>query len=154
MSVLTQSDILAWAAKQPEKRVTHLERLAMEFMTGVDGLQIVCDTDVAIDAFMALESSHNTGAPILDDEGKLVGCLSSSDLKQLNHKSFLQLLEPLKKWMNSKRLLWVSRNTSLGAVVKRMADWRTHRVFVVDNSESMQLVGVISLSDVLKQLAH
>ncbi len=65
----------------------------------------------------------------------------------------MQLLDPIKKWMVSRRLLWVLRTTSLAAVAKRMAEWRAHRVFVVESEESMQLAGVVSLRDVLKHLA-
>jgi CBS domain-containing protein len=72
---------------------------------------------------------------------------------QLNQKSFVQLLDPVGKWMASRRLLWVQRTTSLGAVARRMAEWRAHRVFVVESEETMQLAGVISLHDVLKHLA-
>jgi CBS domain-containing protein len=89
---------------------------------------------------------------VVNDEGLLVGSLSSSDLKQLNASSFLHLLDPLSKWNKSNRLLFVTKSTSLDAIVKRMSEWRAHRVFVVEAADNMKLVGVISLQDIIKKL--
>jgi CBS-domain-containing membrane protein len=74
-------------------------------------------------------------------------------ISKLNQKSFVQLLDPISKWMASRRLLWVLRTTPLGTVARRVAEWRAHRVFVVDSEETMHFAGIISIHDVLKHLA-
>lgn len=90
VNVMTQSDILAWAAKDIP---TRLNDPCVEAHTLMTVPFAVKDSEAAIDAFCVLESRHFSGAPVVDKDGVLVGSLSTSDLKQLNQKSFLNLLE-------------------------------------------------------------
>jgi CBS domain-containing protein len=82
LSVLTQSDVLAWAMQRPEERLRDATLPAEAIMTRREEVLAVRDTQAAIDAFCAIESKHCVGAPVLDENGGLVGSLSTSDLKQ------------------------------------------------------------------------
>ncbi len=89
LNVLTQSDLLKWAVQKTEERLRDTALPAESLMTKKEGVLTVRDTEVAIDAFFALESAHVAGAPVLDADGRLVGSLSTSDLKQARAIVFL-----------------------------------------------------------------
>lgn len=151
VNVLTQSDVLAWAYHDLEHRMRDLDVRAEA--VAVRDAFTVRSSDVAVDAFLALDEHHHAGAPVVDENGAVVGCLSTSDLKQLaSKKSFLNLLDPVSKWLRKDHLRWVDATVPLRGVVRRMVELRLHRIFVVAEERSMKLVGVIALRDVLKHV--
>jgi CBS domain-containing protein len=154
-NILSQSDVLKWSFGDVENRLKDLDLEAAQFCTKVSEMYTVKESDVTLEAFTGLDASNHTGAAILDDEMHLRGCFSATDLKNFNTKSFLQLLEPVRKWMNltdRSPLRFVPKCVKLSAVVKRMVDLRLHRIFVVESADDMTLVGVITISDVLQHL--
>jgi hypothetical protein len=60
----------------------------------------VRSTDLAIDAFYTIFRAKVSGAGVVDEEGKLVGCLAAADLKQISESyDFTTLLKPVKDFL-------------------------------------------------------
>ena len=107
-----------------------------------------------------LMSKHNiSSVPVVTADNKLVGAISSSDIKGLKLGSFLLLTYPVGDYLDAVYRQLATRNTMSDSVVTILSSAtlseavdllnarRTHRLFVV--SEDNQLLGLLSILDVL-----
>ena len=121
-----------------------------------------------------LSENKISGAPVVDNEGKLVGVVTESDLIDQTKKvhiptvvsifdSFLFLESPdrlekdLKKMaastvkdISSQELVNVNKDTRLDELATLMSEKKVHTLPVVDGDK---LVGVIGKSDIIRTLA-
>jgi CBS-domain-containing membrane protein len=121
-------------------------------------------------AAQLLMRAQVSGAPIVDEGGRCVGVLSTSDFLKLAGdvpagQSFLahvacdwQVFEleavpedSVEQHMTADPVT-VLRETTLGELARRMVDAHIHRVIVVD--EEQRPVGVVSTTDVLSAVAQ
>lgn len=130
------------------------------------------DTDISEAAKQLLENRIN-GAPVVDEDGKVVGILCQSDLivqqKRFPVPSFFTLLDSVIPLVSQKHFekemekmaafkvsqamtekpVVVSPDTSLEDVAALMVDKKLHTLPVVDNGK---LVGVVGKEDILRTL--
>merc|ERR1712000_459710 len=100
VNICSQMDVLRWLHNDPE-------RMGPDGRKTLQGLQlhhkrVVCvrATDLAVDAFFNLYNHGVSSAGVVDEQGKLVGCLSATDLKQIAEDyDFTQLLKPVKEYL-------------------------------------------------------
>jgi CBS domain-containing protein len=121
-----------------------------------------------------LSENKISGAPVIDNEGKLVGVVTESDLIDQTKKvhiptvvsifdSFLFLESPdrlekdLKKMaastvkdISSQEIVNVNKDTRLDELATLMSEKKVHTLPVVDGDK---LVGVIGKSDIIRTLA-
>ncbi len=151
---------------------------AHDVMTG----NVVCvrEADTIDTAIDVLRANHITGAPVVDEQGKLVGILSLNDLitapndgsadeslpTPLAHgadRNTWDLFERTGRVIAhaseqkagdrmSRQVMSVTENASLVDIARAMCDGHWHRVPVVDNAGS--LTGIISTMDVLAALVN
>jgi CBS-domain-containing membrane protein len=110
-------------------------------------------------AAWALMHRGVSGAPVLDDEGELVGVLSESDLLEarsgapggdgaddfvVDERCVADVMTPA--------LFAVGPNETVAGIVEMMVTYGVHRVLVVEDSGA--LAGIITTVDVLHQLAE
>jgi IMP dehydrogenase len=102
-------------------------------------------------AAWALAHRGVSGAPVLDDDGELVGVLSETDL--LEAKVGDQVAGPLQVVADAMTpaLLAVGPNEPVAEVVALMIAHRAHRVLVL--ADGGELLGIITTVDVLRELA-
>jgi len=144
---------------------------AKEIMT-TDVITLTPETDIGRAAQLLLEKGIN-GAPVLDDEGRVVGILCQSDLvaqqKRLPMPTVFTLLDSYVSLSSSKQIekevrkiaaltvaeamtpdpVTVQSDTTLETIAGLMVDSGFHTLPVVDQGT---LVGIIGKEDVLKTL--
>ena len=103
-------------------------------------------------AAQLLFKSNISGAPVLDEHGRLVGMLTERDCMQVALQGYYHG-EPggqVKKHMSADPE-YVSPENSILSVMERFINGRFQRYPVVDNG---RLVGVIARQDVMRALAE
>ncbi len=122
-----------------------------------------------------LSENNISGAPVVDDQGKVMGVVTESDLIYQNKKvhiptvvaildAFIYLENPdktekeLKKMAGSKvedifarEVISVQQDTPLDEVATLMAEKKVHTLPVMDGDK---LVGVIGKSDIIRMIAQ
>ena len=138
----------------------------------VEVMTLTPDMDI-IRAAQLLLDNHINGAPVLDDEDRLVGILCQSDLvaqqKKLPIPTLFTFLDGLVQLSSTKKLekelhkiaaikvsqamtpdpVTVNPDTSLETVAALMVDSNFHTLPVMD---SARLVGIIGKEDVLRTI--
>jgi CBS domain-containing protein len=115
-----------------------------------------------IDALVKLEESGVSGIAVTDDEGKIVGNISASDLKRMQVDNPMQLcydiFQPIKLFLNisqdphAKSLpkfepITVNPSDTLGQITDLAYSKGIHRVYVTDSEK--RPIGEISLCDII-----
>ncbi len=112
-------------------------------------ITFVPDTQV-LSAIDQLISKKISGAPVLDDDGNLVGMLSEIDcMKTFLQSTYHNEMGGLVKDYMSHKVSTISSNMGLMDVAEYFLESRFRRLPVVDNGK---LVGQISRRDVLKAI--
>jgi CBS domain-containing protein len=141
----------------------------------------VSPDDMLKNALALMVENHVTGLPVMDDNCRCIGLITSSDI--LNHAEeksedtaaggSTQYFDPeTQQWdtmqlasygmdefgdvpvneVMSRDLIWVERETPLQDVARRMMSERIHRVLVMDKNAN--LYGIISAYDFVRLVAE
>ena len=148
VNMLSQMDVLRWFHNDPQ-RMGPAGRKTLQGLK-LHRKRVVCvrSTDLAVDAFFSLYNSGVTGAAVVNNEGKLVGCLSASDLKLLGDDfDFTNLLRPVSEFLDETDPVVVHHFDTLSDAVAKIVTSHVHRVFVC--APGGFPVGVVSTTDVL-----
>jgi len=155
--LLTQSRVVRYLLeniqKLPQeivhKTVMELQNPHKTFFKSV--LLVVKQTDVVFRAFKSILTKEITGTPVVDDSGKFVGSLSTSDLKVSVGGDFIKDMlltvgEYLKK-KNQSSLVTCTHKDTVHTILKKLVEHRAHRIFVLNDDGQPE--GVLSLCDVI-----
>jgi CBS domain-containing protein len=125
--------------------------------------EVVCinRNESALQAFNRMYQNKISAIAIVDDDGKLIGNLSASDLKgyQLYLDDFNDLLQPVWKFLGIVRkmqgrpddfVVAFTPDILVKEIVKKFNEEIVHRAYIVD--ENRTLIGVFSLTDLMQQL--
>jgi len=120
-----------------------------------------------------LAQANVSGAPVVDDDGRCIGVLSTTDFLHLaekgqcvahgkpHHESTVRSWQILAEEAEPHECVadamnydpvTVSPQTHIGTLARLMIDAHIHRVIVVDDNE--RPVGVVSSTDILAAVAH
>mmetsp|Transcript_51678 Transcript_51678/g.129680 ORF Transcript_51678/g.129680 Transcript_51678/m.129680 type:complete len:368 (-) Transcript_51678:46-1149(-) len=127
--------------------------------------KVICvdHKEATVKAYSTLLAKDVSGVAVTDDDGRLVGCLSASDLRgSAPGRLFQEFHLPVRKFLENSQMARCGKITTeletcrlgepLGTVLERLVDAHVHRMFVVDDEHKP--IGVISLSDFIRQLRH
>ena len=155
VNICSQMDVLRWFHSDPQ-------RMGAAGRKTLQGLhlhrkKVVCvrSSDLAIDAFYVLYRGGVSGAGVVDEEGKLAGCLAAADLKQVaENYDFTLLLKPVREFLgdDAQEPVVLHHFDTLADVVAKMVTTHVHRVFIV--GPGGYPIGVVSTTDVLGILAR
>jgi len=114
--------------------------------------------NLAIDSFLKMDSNNLSSLAVVDAQGKLIGNLSAADLRvaaldfNLLLRSTRDFLAIVRKEENKPVDFIVScqPKSSLHDAVKKMNEYKCHRIYMVDNDNKP--LAVISLTDIIKEL--
>jgi len=133
----------------------------------------VHDTQLAYDAFKLMKDKKISAVGVLDMEGKLIGCVSTDDIKVLGYdiRYFQMLGTSVGQYIEGVRqakmmgpeyatdqtvqrppLIACQPTATLGHVIKMASFYDVHRVFVID--QKSRPVGIIALRDILRALVN
>jgi len=157
--VISQGDIVKVFWKNIDK--FQLSKMTVkELKFGYCDVARVLTTNVAYDAFERLSRRNISGVAVVNEVGHtLYGNLSASDVKHLGPKpdeNWKLLKHSVDTFLadHSKQegAVYVVQTETISQVAHKFTDAHVHRLFVADHEERMNLIGVISLSDILKLL--
>jgi CBS-domain-containing membrane protein len=136
-----------------DRRKMTVDRLPSAFTPVIS----VHQEERAIDALKMLKICSVTAVSVVNDNEKLVGCLSSTDLKKIHSsgKWVARLFLPTSEFVqiyNRKKTqpLSITRDHTIEQVLKKFVKYHVHRLFVVN--EDFEPVGVVSPTDIFKVL--
>ncbi len=106
-------------------------------------------------ALAALAQSSRRAFALVDEEGKFVGELSTSDLHNFPDANFSTLLMPAGEWIakfspSSLNPVCTTLSSTFGQVVELLASKRLHRLWIVN--EEGEPTHIVSLTDVMRVL--
>ncbi len=119
-------------------------------------LRTVRGTDTVAEAISLLAESHVSGVPVIDDHGRLVGVLSSSDiletLAEHNDPEEREAIfdQTLVQEVMTPRPQTINPEATVRDAAQRMLYLEVHRLFV---EQEGRLVGVVSNTDLVRSLA-
>jgi CBS domain-containing protein len=119
-------------------------------------LRTMRGTDTVGEAISLLAESHVSGVPVVDEHGRLVGVLSSSDIlgALAEHKEpegrEAVFEETLVQEVMTPRPQTITPDASLRDAAQRMLYLEIHRLFV---EHETRLVGLVSTTDLVRALA-
>jgi len=113
-------------------------------------LYLLKSSQTAIEGYNILNEKQVEAIPIVDDEDqKIVGNLSASDLRGLSHDLFAKIHQPVMEFISKQKEVSICKaNWTLKSVVEKMAETSVHRLWIVDDKN--RPVGVVSLTDCMK----
>jgi CBS domain-containing protein len=119
-------------------------------------LLTVRGTDTVGSAIAILAEGHVSGVPVVDDHGRLVGVLSSSDildvLAERNEPEAREAVfdETLVQEVMTPRPQTITPDAEVKDAAQRLLYLEIHRLFV---EQEGRLVGVVSTTDLVRALA-
>lgn len=165
-SVVSLSDVVSLAVAKtdllpPEKAKASIGELKL--VKPIIGVRM--DSTI-VDALEILYHNKVSGIALIDNEGRVTGNLSASDLRGLKPASFKffegSVLQFFVKGLPrvstghergpGRAPVTCTREASLQECMELMVREQIHRVYVVDNLESMHIYGVVSMSDIIHHL--
>jgi len=137
-------------------------------LASVDTIFSAKDTDKAIDAFRLMCEHNISGLPVVDENNRLVGNISESDLRVIKSDAqYLKMLfQPVREYLTAlhkveqqlprarktRALVTCKMTDTYKTVVEKVTEARVHRCFVVDDNGA--LTGVVSLHNILSALVN
>lgn len=119
-------------------------------------VQTVSSDAVLNDAVVSLADSHVSALPVLDETGRMVGVISTTDIvaseeEAEDRKAREALFErtPVRDLMTPSPLT-ISPAADIKEAAQQMLDADVHRLFV---TEGERLIGVISTTDIMRAVA-
>jgi len=146
--LLDKYDSLPTACKQaiPQLGLIHDNRM-------VNKVVAMSHRNSAVEGFRKIFRQGVSGLAILDDDDKLVGTLSASDVRGIKIDQLDSVLEPVltyltKKYGQTRAPVTVAPNESLRQVMEKIILGKVHRVWVVD--PNYRPVGCVTCTDVIR----
>lgn len=174
VDVFSQSDLLRFVARRHE-RLGPLTDATVEELglgsAGDRGLVCVADSTPTVEGFLRMREERVSAVAVLDDNGRLWGCLSPSDLRGLTEATLPLLALPCGQFIRRMRelrgepevpssgagaprgVVQCTPSARFGEVVRLLCESRVHRVFVVEDggdAQGARPLGVVSLTDVIR----
>jgi CBS domain-containing protein len=161
VSIFSQSTLTAFLAKHL-KEVEIASKTVKELGIGTFPALHVSEATPAVEVLRLLDSKQRSGVAITNANGVVIGNISGRDLKSFIAKPDMERLKlPIAGFLKEIReeqvdirvpAITVDFNTTFGMVVEKLVATRVHRLYVTETNSSLKPLGVISLSDVVKQL--
>jgi len=174
--LITQSRLLEFVGTI-QNSISEASCTVEQLNLGFKDVASVHENSMTINAFKLMKDKKISAVAVVDDEGKLVGNISSNDLKLVGNDLtyFTYLARSVREyisWVNSAELLKsplrnqsllqtqksekdpflvnCTKSNTLGFVIRTLNHYRVHRMYIVD--DACRPIGVISIHDVLAQL--
>ncbi|KAG2394135.1 hypothetical protein C9374_003899 [Naegleria lovaniensis] len=121
----------------------------------------VKESQLAIDAIKVISDNGLSAVGVLSEkDGKLIGCLSASDLQGFIDEDYHHLASPVLEFQRKSRekngssvssLVFCKIEThTVGDVIQRLLQDRVHRLFVMN--DDMEVIALLSLTDIFKMV--
>jgi CBS domain-containing protein len=158
---VSQSDYIRWLYDQSQTYLKNLEvwnnKLA-DIGMGKSEIVTVRDTDMVIEVLRTMSSDNLYAVAVVDEDGKLVGNFSATDLKAMCQENWPSFFTPVSEYLasHSPTSLFASSSGSSGlnldyatlsTALEYFHESPQHRVWVLEDGRP---VGVVTHTDVLR----
>lgn len=155
LQYITQSDILRALADHTSILQPILNRTLKDLGYKPKEVHTITTKNKAIDAFKLIKDLRVNAVGVVDENGKLVGNISSSDIKLIDHDAkyihrlfnnaeiFIIKVQQFNKLSGGVETCKI--DDQLSDVIKKLQERKIHRLYVVDNENKP--VSVLSISD-------
>jgi CBS-domain-containing membrane protein len=162
VGMITQADVLQFIANNKFEFGDFAKKTVKELNLGTRPVITVTKQTRTVDAYHTLYKNKISGIGIEDDEGELIGNLSTRDLKYLTTDKIYQLLcdtaTHFFQMIRSNEVnetspaISCSEKSEIGYIIARMAVNRIHRMYICDNHN--HAIGIISLRDIIASVIN
>lgn len=159
VGIITQYTIVNWLANINPTKIGELAEMSIEaFKLGFKEVVTIPETSTVLQAFLKIYSSNISGVAVNNGEGKLIGNISISDLKDIGSEAdkFSKLFIEVKKFIQSRdygkkvpNLVFVTPTKSIKELLQQFKTYGIHRVYIVQNDSVHAPVGIINSTDVV-----
>jgi len=154
--MLTQLDFVGFLVRNEkllgEKISLAAKKLNPEYYTSEIGVISITNRETALVGFKKLFGTNASAVAIVNEQGKLVGNLSVTDLRGITNETLNTLRNPVLEYLalrcETKEILspvTCKAQDSFISIMKKAVENRIHRVWIVN--DSFEPVGVHTLSD-------
>jgi CBS domain-containing protein len=162
--LITQSMLIDFLWQNIEKIGALANEKIQDMKSQTEMLSFVPSTSKAIFAFREMVKTETRGLAVLDDSGKLVDNISLKDLRGIHTDAtvFWRLWSTVSEFKNKVKeefpdktpmeLVYALPTDTLYSVVEKMAKMHIHRIYVVENAESLKPHRVITQTDILREV--
>jgi len=156
-SILTHYRFAQWLDNHSNEMGDFTNMSVGQFQLGYKKVHRMHQSRRVIDIFLQMKNLGVSGLAIVNDEIKLVGNISVSDLKDIggNAQNFITLWADATTFINSReyganvpKLVYVTPHNTIKEVLSRLHTYGIHRVYVVENNTHYP-IGVISCADII-----
>jgi len=165
-NLVTQSQVISWLHKNLSIIGGIQNKPLGECASLLKTVISVEEQQLAFDAFKLLTQKNISGVAVVDQSGKLTGALSLRDIKLLSHDArlFWRLQQTVHNFLvklrhefqerhkRPHRVVFATKDTTLGEVIAMLTENNIHRVFIVSDGHDKKPIGLVSLRDVLKEI--
>jgi len=162
VSLLSQSRVVSYLTQHLLKFPSSLLSIDELGLVGAKPVVCVKDTDVTVAAFQTLRQQRVSAVGVVDAQGLLTGVLSVTDLRAVGYDEqlFQRLYMPVGQFLQlalesnpakPRGVVTVQKRHTLGEVAALLAKTGLHRIYVDDGEQ--RPIGIVSLTDILKQFA-
>eukprot|EP01129_Flabellula_baltica_P003563 TRINITY_DN13319_c0_g1_i1.p1 TRINITY_DN13319_c0_g1~~TRINITY_DN13319_c0_g1_i1.p1 ORF type:complete len:314 (+),score=51.85 TRINITY_DN13319_c0_g1_i1:29-943(+) len=158
-NVVSQTDLINFAYAHMDKLPEDLLDSTIEDLDLFRVVINVREESFLIDALSILFKNRLSGLALVDNNYKITGNLSCSDLRGITPTSFEFFQGKVSQFLNKieeeqgttrKPFIFVQKDNTFRELLKILTESHVHRVFLKDELEHP--IGVISLSDVLSKI--
>jgi CBS domain-containing protein len=157
-SLLAQMDVLEFLKNefdkgQDEILMTLGKRTLMTSITTRSEVFCVSKDTKLREAFEDIALNQLSGLAVVDDDNKLVGNLSASDIEGLTEQTFYSVIDQtLGEITKGQELVFLTKQNTFEDAVRTMQKHRVHRLYIL--SQDKVPVGLITATDVMKILTR
>jgi len=151
VGIVSQSDVIKYLSRNCQGNdimYKTIEQLGLDHGSVIS----ISNDHTLMKAFTKIVTNNISALAVVNMKGKLVNCISASDLKGITLTSFFKLEIPIHEAFlyNPQKLPPVTcgRSTTLGELLKIAERTGVHRVFVVDDEN--RPTNVITLTNILQ----
>jgi len=155
VNIMSQWDVLMLLLARVSFLGTSIEKTILDAGLIRSGVLTVPDNTDVVEVIKYLNDNQLSGAPLVDNTGKISGNFSATDLLNLTEVNFPLLTLSVREFFYRvngflKPPIVCKRSDTVEALLLKMACYGIHRVYVVD--EYFVPIGVITLTDIMKFL--
>ncbi|KAL7316793.1 hypothetical protein PS15m_003234 [Mucor circinelloides] len=157
--ILSQTDIIRHIINHPDSvaGLLDLDGCVQDLnLIQKQSVITAADTETAIQVYRMMAEKNLSGVPVIDEHGKFEGDLCVEDLPSANLEHIDQLTLTCKEYIKYTSDYLTPSTATPDATLKDifavMMREDTHRVWILDSNESKNVLGVVTMSDIMRLL--
>jgi len=151
--VLSQSDVVSYIYRNKQEIPQFISKKLSELGKKPKPIISITKETSALEGFKTMTVEKVAALAITDNNNKLIGNLSASDLRGITTRRLKKVVEPVTEFLETmhgalRDPITITFNDTLETAMFRLVDQCVHRLWVVDDNKKP--IGCVSLTDVIR----